>query len=116
MKNGPYELIVPPSDYPGKRYRGKYAYEHHVVWWTNTGRTVPPGCEVHHKNGQKRDNRFENLELLTSDEHKAHHSRNREIPDVIVVCAWCESEFSLAPRVLRKRRKKNNNSKVFCSA
>lgn len=37
MRCGPYILIIPPPEYPGKKYRGRYAYEHHVVWWENTG-------------------------------------------------------------------------------
>ena len=33
MKNGPYILVAALETYPGKKYRGKYCYEHHMVWW-----------------------------------------------------------------------------------
>lgn len=27
VRNGPYEMVVAPAEYPGTRYRGKYVYE-----------------------------------------------------------------------------------------
>ena len=74
MKNGPYELVVAPDGYPGKRYRGRYVYEHVLVWWANTGELPSPGKVVHHKNGKQRDNRFRNLELKTRAIHTREHS------------------------------------------
>ena len=50
-------------------------YEHHQVWYKNTGHIVDTSKEVvHHKNGIKTDNRFENLQLLTISEHDRLHS------------------------------------------
>ena len=74
MKNGPYELVIAPDDFPGKKYRDIYCYEHTLVWWINTG-VIPKSNEIiHHKQpGNKRDNRFENLELLTNSEHAKLH-------------------------------------------
>jgi len=74
MKNGEYNLAIAPDEYPGRRYRGRYCPEHHLVWWRHTG-NVPASNEViHHKNGDKTDNRFENLEKMTRAEHASHHS------------------------------------------
>lgn len=75
MKNGPYELVIAPPEYPGRKYRGRYVYEHHLVWWKHTGMVVPEGFVIHHKNDRKRDNRFENFELKENAEHSRHHAR-----------------------------------------
>ena len=50
----------------------KHAYEHRLVWEREFG-PIPDGHHVHHKNGNKRDNRIENLELLKSSDHHSHH-------------------------------------------
>ena len=86
MKNGPYELVKAPSAYPGKKYRGKYVYKHHLVWWRNTGDVVPDGSLVHHKNEKKRDNRFRNLELQNWGAHSSEHNRERAPDPVAVTC------------------------------
>lgn len=49
-------------------------YEHHQVWYEHTGHIVDTSIEcVHHKNGIKTDNRFENLELLLINDHRKLH-------------------------------------------
>lgn len=73
MKNGDYLLIVAPKDYPGKKYRNKYCYEHHYVWWKNTGELISYEDSLHHINGDKHDNRFENLEKVSRREHPSKH-------------------------------------------
>lgn len=77
MKNGPYELVLAPDNYPGKRYRGKYCYEHHLVYWRTHCILPGPGEVVHHKDENKRNNDPANLELKAMSEHSAEHSRER---------------------------------------
>ena len=111
VRNGPYELVTAPENYPGTKYRGKYIYEHHLVWWRRTGQLVPQGFLLHHKNRDKRDNRYRNLELQQVGAHTAEHNRERKQPDVTIPCAWCASDFRLEERNFRF--KTNRGQKHF---
>lgn len=55
------------TGYFGKTY-GDRKLMHRVVWEHYNGK-IPPGCDVHHKNRDKADNRIENLELMSKSEH-----------------------------------------------
>lgn len=112
MKNGPYELIVPPPDYPGKRYRGRYAYEHIVVFWKTHGRLPKEGHVVHHKNEHKRDNGPGNLEEKPEGLHKAEHN---EVESLRVTCGWCKKKFKLKPSKANTRKKQSKSGLMFCS-
>jgi len=69
-KNGYVRVFVAP----GK----ERALEHRVVWERAHG-PIPPGCHVHHKNGQKQDNRLENLTLVENRAHQALHREERSL-------------------------------------
>jgi len=112
MKNGEYELIVAPKKFPGKLYRGKYAYEHRVVWWKKTGQLPTEEEVIHHKNGDKRDNKFENLELLSRKEHRKLHGEERKAKMVSMMCPVCETKFIKARR---KTHLVKPNKATFCS-
>ena len=109
MPNNDYVRVKAPSDYPGKTYDG-WVYKHRLVWWQNTGE-VPNGV-VHHKNGDKRDNRFRNLELLNCADHTCEH--NPTLPLVSMNCALCGQETSRTQSETRYRRS-NGQTRFFCS-
>lgn len=67
-------MIVPPEDYTGKRYRGRYAYEHIVEFWKREGRLPKDGYVIHHKNGNKHDNSWGNIEEITPKNHNILHA------------------------------------------
>lgn len=113
MKNGEYELIIPPRNYPGKRYRGRYAYEHHVVWWQITGEIIKEGYTIHHRNERKRDNRPENLEKMTKEDHDKHHADEKKRTMIPLVCSFCGDTFERDIRQVRSK-KKNGQKDFYC--
>jgi len=45
---------------------------HRIVWMLTTGRLIPSGMEINHRNGVKSDNRPSNLELVTRAQNAKH--------------------------------------------
>lgn len=92
-KNGDYNLAKAPADYPGRTYHHEYIPEHHLVWWQETGEVVGDDEVIHHQNGDKTDNRFENLAKMD----RADHSREHQPTNVVVLrCVVCGSIFETA--------------------
>ena len=52
---------------------GLYRREHRIVVESLLGRKLQRDEVVHHKNGDKTDNRPENLEVLSNSDHVRHH-------------------------------------------
>lgn len=110
-----YKRVKAPPDYPGKTYNNGNCLLHHLVWWQNTGETVPKGFVLHHKNEDKFDNRFENLELLSNSVHASHHAEDKRVEPLHLTCPVCSAEFSVRPNYARARLARNKNAVLCCS-
>ena len=55
-----------------------YVMEHILVWEKETGFPVPDGCCIHHLNGNKSDNRIENLCLMAFGAHTVFHHLGKQ--------------------------------------
>lgn len=64
-------------DHPNANKDG-YVMKHHLVMEQHIGSYIPKGYVVHHKNGERADNRIENLELMAFKEHASYHMKKRQ--------------------------------------
>lgn len=81
-KNG-YVLLWMPDHPNAISGRSKaYIFEHRYVMSNHLGRPLEKWEFVHHKNGIKDDNRIENLDLLTKNNHRG-----------MVLCPHCQKQF-----------------------
>lgn len=100
-KNG-YIFIYMPG-HPRAIDNGRYVAEHILVIEKNAGRHVAKNEIVHHLNGIKDDNRFENLVVTTSSKHIGYHNSIR---------IWKE-ESKEKHRVKANNLKRNNKGQFI---
>lgn len=112
MKNGEYILVLATNDYTGKRYRGRYCYEHHLVYWQNTGITPSNEEVIHHIDENKHNNDFSNLELITREKHSSMHSLSRGKMCAVIECPYCKTIFE---KELRKTHVIKKGKYTCCS-
>lgn len=94
-KRTPATPRLTPSSSP--YYRVGHKYLHRMVMEEHIGRPLLPGEVVHHINGNKTDNRLENLKVVDDKKHKSHHYHEHKhlmVPKVFdCVCHICGTEF-----------------------
>ncbi len=70
-----------------------YVYEHRIIMENSIRRLLRSNEVVHHKNGDGKDNRIDNLELLTASEHQKLHARKQGAVWVQYRCLGCNQIF-----------------------
>lgn len=74
LSSGYVGVLVPEGHH--LRMNNRYAFEHQIVAERLLGRRLKEGEIVHHKNGDKTDNRPENIEVCPSRfSHKVEHRK-----------------------------------------
>ena len=99
-KNG-YIMVYDPNYHRGTK--NGYAFEHLQIWEKAHGK-VPKGWVVHHLNGNKADNRLENLVAMSKSTHaKQFDAYNKRIRQLEARIAELEAQlknhnlFTLSP-------------------
>lgn len=62
-----------PNANKGKRNNPGYLFEHRLVMSNSLKRPLKKSEHVHHINGNKADNRIENLQIMSNSEHRKYH-------------------------------------------
>ena len=70
---------ISTGGYKTVTYNGKQILVHRLIMEEQIQRPLKPEEIVHHINGDKLDNRIENLEIMTNSEHTAEHHKRGDI-------------------------------------
>lgn len=98
--------------YENERYKFVYVdgkkVPEHVLVWERAHDPKPQGCDIHHIDGNGKNNALENLECLTKSEHRRLHAMLKlEGMDVI---------DSTDPAIIASRKRNNESTKAHRQA
>jgi hypothetical protein len=73
---------------------GKTKLLHRHIMEQQLGRVLRADEHVHHKNGDRHDNRIENLEVMVAADHLREHKQKHALQ---ATCTVCGTQFTPAP-------------------
>ena len=95
--DGGYNKVYVP-DHPHASPKG-YVAEHRLIVERNLGRYLEKSEIVHHKNGNKTDNRIVNLEIVDFETHQRIHATDIEVDFRCCVCGkWSKNTLTTLRR------------------
>jgi hypothetical protein len=90
--------------YKTVKINGKTKLLHRHLMEQHIGRALTQAEHVHHVNGDRYDNRIENLQLIDGKEHLAEHGEERLIHSREKTCEVCGSKFTPKPAKRKRQR------------
>jgi len=122
MKSPPWKIkkLISKGDYiytkiPNHPKSTKHGYilEHRIIMENHLGRILTASEIIHHKNGNKKDNRIENLELTNKSKHARNHMREHGLKMVELKCPFCNKVFNRQHNLTHLGR--GNAIATYCS-
>jgi hypothetical protein len=108
-----YTYILSPN-HPRATKDG-YVLEHILIYEQYYKVCILPGGVVHHKNRIRNDNRLENLELLSTNQHAKHHHKGRLTDMDGRKCVICGSDKTRLLKSGRPTWRRNKNGQMLCA-
>ena len=71
------KFFISSKGYLLTNVNGKTNSFHRLVWEKHNGK-IPDGMVIHHINEKRKDNRLENLQMMTFQEHMSLHKKLRK--------------------------------------
>lgn len=96
------------KDNPLANSQGK-VYVHRHIWFINTGEN-PKDLIIHHKDNNKQNNEFKNLEAVSRSDHGKIH---KPADYLETKCLTCGNTFSVLLSANKKRERKFCSSKCY---